>query len=242
MQSSVRRLQSFGFLALAGTLVLSGCATKKYVRQQVDALNPKITAVENSVKENAERIDAVDRRAQQGITAAGAADTKATQAGQAAAAAQTAATNAQRQADTANQGVQQANNRIGTLETRIGNVETYAPTGQAQSVTFKNASSALSDDAKRTLDGVAGQVTSLKSGFMLEIQGYTDSVGSENYNDGLSQRRAESVLRYLVSKGVPLFRIAIVGLGESNPVAPNNNSAGRQQNRRVEVRLLRATN
>ena len=75
---------------------------------------------------------------------------------------------------------------------------------------------------------------------MFEIQGFADAQGSESFNDGLSQRRAEAVLRYLVSKNVPLFRISIVGLGEANPVAPNNTRAGREQNRRVEVRMLRS--
>jgi outer membrane protein OmpA-like peptidoglycan-associated protein len=221
-------------------LFLSGCATRKWVRNEIAPIGPRITTVENAGKENAERIDAVDKRAQEGITAAGAADTKATQAGQAAATAQTAANNAQRQADTANQGVQQANTRIAALDTRISGLDTYAPSGQTATVTFKSGSVALSDDAKKTLDDVASQVANLRSGYMFEIQGFADAQGSESYNDGLSQRRAEAVLRYLVSKNVPLFRISIVGLGEANPVAPNNTRAGREQNRRVEVRMLRS--
>ncbi len=76
---------------------------------------------------------------------------------------------------------------------------------------------------------------------MIELQGFTDSTGSESYNINLSQRRAENVLRYLVSKNVPLFRVSIVGLGEANPVADNKTRAGRDQNRRVEVRILKAT-
>ena len=61
---------------LAGIMVLSGCATKKYVREQVQTLQPGIQEAQNGVKENAERIDAVDKRAQQGISAAQAADHK----------------------------------------------------------------------------------------------------------------------------------------------------------------------
>jgi len=240
MHSSDRQFKSFGVFVLAAMLFLSGCATRKWVRQEIAPIGPKITAVENAGKENAERIDAVDRRAQEGITAAAAADTKATQAGQAAATAQTAATAAQRQADTANQGVQQANNRISTLETRITTLDNYTPAGEPQKVTFKSGSATLSADAKKTLDDVAGQIGNMQGGYMFEIQGFADSQGSESYNEGLSQRRAEAVLRYLVSKNVPLFRISIVGLGEANPVAPNNTRQGREQNRRVEVRMLRA--
>src|SRR5687768_13026225 len=118
MPSSVRRFKSFGVFALAGMLFLSGCATRKWVRQEIGVVDARVTEVANAGRENAERIDAVDRRATEGIQAASAADAKATQAGTAAAAAQTAATAAQRQADTAAQGVTQANNRITTLESR----------------------------------------------------------------------------------------------------------------------------
>lgn len=67
------------------------------------------------------------------------------------------------------------------------------------------------------------------------IQGYTDSVGSQAYNQGLSQRRAESVKSYLIEQGVDSSRISASGMGEDDPVAGNGSSSGRQQNRRVEV-------
>jgi len=240
MDSLNRRMSVLGIVILAGIMVLSGCASRKYVRNQVSTLEPAIQEASNGVKENAERIDAVDRRAQQGLTAAGAADTKATEAQQAAQAANTAAQAAQRQADTANQAVQQVNTRIGTIETRLSNVnDNYTPT-ETQTVTFKVNSSTLSDQGKQTLDRIAMQVAGQRTGYMIELQGFTDNTGSENYNINLSQRRAESVLRYLVTKNIPLFRVSIVGLGEDNPVAPNNTRQGRDQNRRVEVKLLRA--
>ncbi len=67
------------------------------------------------------------------------------------------------------------------------------------------------------------------------IEGYTDSVGSEDYNQGLSQRRADSVKTYLVEQGVGSVRLNASGRGESDPVADNDSATGRQQNRRVEV-------
>jgi OmpA-OmpF porin, OOP family len=240
MYSLNRRWSVLGIVILAGMMVLSGCASRKYVRNQVSTLEPAIQEASNGVKENAERIDAVDRRAQQGVTAAGAADAKATQAQQAAQAAATAAQAAQRQADTANQAVQQAGNRITTIETRLSNLNDNYTAAETQTVTFTVNSSTLSDQAKSTLDRVAMQVSGQRTGYMIELQGFTDNSGSENYNINLSQRRAESVLRYLVSKNIPLFRVSIVGLGEENPVAPNNTRQGRDQNRRVEVKLLRA--
>jgi outer membrane protein OmpA-like peptidoglycan-associated protein len=67
------------------------------------------------------------------------------------------------------------------------------------------------------------------------IEGHTDSVGNDDYNQGLSQRRADSVRSYLVRQGVDAGRITAMGAGESTPVAGNESATGRQQNRRVEV-------
>jgi outer membrane protein OmpA-like peptidoglycan-associated protein len=67
------------------------------------------------------------------------------------------------------------------------------------------------------------------------IEGYTDNVGSDDYNLGLSQRRADSVKSYLTVQGIASTRLAADGRGESSPVADNDSAAGRQQNRRVEV-------
>jgi len=67
------------------------------------------------------------------------------------------------------------------------------------------------------------------------IEGHTDSVGAEDYNLGLSQRRANAVQQFLLSQGIAANRLTAVGKGENFPVAGNDNDAGRQMNRRVEV-------
>jgi outer membrane protein OmpA-like peptidoglycan-associated protein len=67
------------------------------------------------------------------------------------------------------------------------------------------------------------------------IEGYTDSVGSDSYNQALSQRRADSVKSYLVAQGIDSSRLTSAGKGEGAPVSDNSTSTGRQQNRRVEV-------
>ena len=254
MHTVSRQFTILGVCALSGMLIVSGCATKKYVREQTGAVDTKLTGVsgkltevESRTRENSERIDGVDKRAQQGIsdaatarTAATTADTKATQAQTTATAAQTTATSAQQTATTANQGVAAANTRITTVENRINNLDRYTA-GPTQAVTFRVNSSTLDNAAKSTLDGVASQVSSLQSGFMVEIQGFASSEGDESYNVTLSERRAEAVQRYLVSKGVPLFRVSIVGLGTDKPVGDNKTRSGREQNRRVEVRVLRSS-
>ena len=242
MLKANRRFAGVGVVILGGIVLLSGCATRKYVRQQTAALEPAIQEANNAAKENAERIDAVDRRAQQGITAAGTADTKATAAQKSADTANSAAQAADRKADTANQGVQAANTSIKTLETRVNNInlsDAYTESDK-QTIVFTRNSATLSKEARSTLDKVGSDLSGQKQGYLVELQGFTDSTGDEVYNVGLSQRRAQSVERYLVTKGVPLYRISIVGLGEENPVADNKTGQGRSQNRRVEVRVLRA--
>ena len=239
MVTPIRRFSVTGIAVLAGIMVLSGCASRKYVRLQTQALEPAIQEAQNGVKENAERIDAVDRRAQGAAGSAAAADQKATAAQTTATAAQTAAQAADRKADQANQGLQAANNRISTLESRSSVVNDNYTESDKKTITFKFNSSVLDNSAKSTLDSIASSVGN-GNGFMIELQGYTDARGSEQYNLGLSQRRAESVERYLMTKKIPLYRISIVGLGKDDPVADNKSEQGRSQNRRVEVRVLKS--
>ena len=74
------------------------------------------------------------------------------------------------------------------------------------------------------------------------IEGFTDSMGDEQYNQELSQRRADSVKGYLVGQGVQTARLSSAGRGEEAPVGDNSSAAGRQQNRRVEVIISQAGN
>jgi outer membrane protein OmpA-like peptidoglycan-associated protein len=69
------------------------------------------------------------------------------------------------------------------------------------------------------------------------IEGFTDSVGTESYNQALSERRADSVKAYLVRQGVEAIRLSAVGRGKDDPIADNGSAAGRQTNRRVEVTI-----
>jgi outer membrane protein OmpA-like peptidoglycan-associated protein len=75
----------------------------------------------------------------------------------------------------------------------------------------------------------------------VSIVGYTDSVGNEDYNQGLSERRADSVRSYLLNQGVNSTRLSASGRGEADPVAGNDSASGRQQNRRVEVVISNTT-
>jgi OOP family OmpA-OmpF porin len=76
-------------------------------------------------------------------------------------------------------------------------------------------------------------------GLRVTVEGHTDSVGEESYNERLSQRRAEAVRSYLVRKGVAPERLVARGLGESSPIASNDTAEGRARNRRVELEVAR---
>ena len=69
----------------------------------------------------------------------------------------------------------------------------------------------------------------------MNVEGHTDSIGTDDYNLKLSQRRADSVRDYLTSNGINSLNVISIGLGKTDPVASNDTAAGRQQNRRVEM-------
>jgi outer membrane protein OmpA-like peptidoglycan-associated protein len=92
----------------------------------------------------------------------------------------------------------------------------------------------LKPGAREKLARVAGIVQS-HPGLVMQVEGHTDNVGSDDYNQRLSERRATAVRDYLVEQGIASNTIGTAGFGESQPVATNGTAAGRQQNRRVEL-------
>jgi len=88
--------------------------------------------------------------------------------------------------------------------------------------------------AREKLARISG-IIEMYPGLRLAAEGHTDDVGSESFNQTLSEKRAEAVQNFLVSQGVPEASITAIGLGESAPVADNRTAAGRQLNRRVEL-------
>jgi outer membrane protein OmpA-like peptidoglycan-associated protein len=138
---------------------------------------------------------------------------------------------AQATADAAVAGVNATNERISSLDD-------FEPQTVA-AVNFRSGSAVLSADSKTKLDEIATKALNAK-GYVLEVSGFADSRGSIALNRQLSQRRADSVIRYLVENhNIPLRRIITpYGYGELNPVAENESREGREQNRRVEIKLL----
>ena len=103
-----------------------------------------------------------------------------------------------------------------------------------EGVNFEFDSAKLKPEAMTTLDNVASELKK-QPGVKYEISGYTDTSGAEDYNMGLSQRRAMSVQDYLVGKGVSPGQLTAKGYGEAQPLVSNSTREGRMKNRRVEI-------
>jgi OOP family OmpA-OmpF porin len=216
-------------LALSTAFSL-GCASKNYVRQQTTPLINKTNELDDLTAKNTKDIKDVDARAQAGIQAVNAkaaeVDQKAQAAGQQATQAQTLADNAV--------------NRVDVLQTTVANLDNYHVVTEA-AVHFAFDKDNLSRKARKALDEFAANITNTK-GYIITVEGATDSVGPADYNYDLSQRRADSVIQYLASKyGVPPHKIYLIGLGKDKPVESNRTPAGRAANRRVDVRLMTNT-
>jgi outer membrane protein OmpA-like peptidoglycan-associated protein len=138
---------------------------------------------------------------------------------------------AQDTADAAVEGVNAKNKRITDMDDYV--------VQSSDTVNFKVNSAVLSPDAKSKLDAIAQASSSLK-GYFIEITGFASAEGSTAHNKALSQRRAQAVIDYMIeTHNIPLRRIGqSFGFGELQAVADNSTREGREQNRRVEVKLL----
>ena len=124
--------------------------------------------------------------------------------------------------------LQQLNSVLATRDTARGLIANMSD------VLFKSGSFELLPGARERLAKVSGIVLAY-SGLKLQVEGHTDSIGSDEYNRRLSEQRAEAVRSYLVQQGINPGAITASGFGKSEPVATNDTPEGRQQNRRVEL-------
>ena len=207
-----------------------GCTTKNYVRQQTTPLINKTNELDDLTARNSKDIKDVDQRAQAGIQAVQA---RANEVDQKALAAGSNADKAQMAANTAAQ-------RVDTLTNTVINLDNYRPVAET-SVHFGFNKDNLTKDAKEAIDQLAASVATTK-GYIITVEGATDSVGSADYNYDLSQRRANAVIQYLAAdKELPAYKIYLIGLGKDKPVESNQTVGGRAKNRRVEIRLMTNT-
>jgi outer membrane protein OmpA-like peptidoglycan-associated protein len=213
--------------ALAASI---GCSSKNYVRQQTTPLINKTNELDDLTAKNSNDIKDVDQRAQAGIQAVQA---HAAEVDQKALAAGSAADQAQLSANAATQ-------RVDTLTNTVVNLDNYHPVVET-SVHFGFDKDNLTKESREAIDQLAASAATTK-GYIITVEGATDSVGSADYNYDLSQRRAKAVIQYLAAeKNVPGYKIYLIGLGKDKPVDSNKTSDGRAKNRRVDIRLLTNT-
>jgi outer membrane protein OmpA-like peptidoglycan-associated protein len=216
-------------VAIAGATMLfsAGCSTKKYVRNEAAPIINKTNELDDLTAKNSRDIRDVDTRVQQGIQGVNdkttAVDQKAIAAGQA--------------ADQAQQAATQTAGRVDALNNTVANLDNYRPVAET-SVHFAFNSAVLSKKAKDALDQLGNDIPNTK-GYVVQLIGGTDSVGSAQYNYKLSEMRASAVVQYLATQyNVPAYKIYLAGLGKDKEVAPNKSATGRAKNRRVDVQLM----
>jgi len=227
-------------IVLGGAMLTGGCATKKYVRNTTAPIQAKVDQVgdqtnknTSGLEDNRKEIKGVDERAETGISAAKeramTADNHAAEAMKKADQASSAAADAKAKAD-------QDALEISSLKGVVNNLDDYKPVAEA-TVQFAFGKDKLSNDAQGALDKLADEKANLKR-FVIAVEGFTDKVGSTEYNNALSRRRADAVVNYLVTKhDIPLYRIYVVGLGSQKPAEEGNTRAACTKNRRVEVKI-----
>jgi outer membrane protein OmpA-like peptidoglycan-associated protein len=213
---------AIGVLALA-----AGCASKTYVKQQTAPIVNKVDELDVQTGQTTRGIHDLDQRSQQGIQGV---DAKASTADQKAQA-------ARQQADEAQQLAANANNGVNDLSNQVINLDNYHPVTEA-AVHFGFDKADLSAKDKQQLDQIGAEIPNVR-GYIVQIEGRTDSVGNPDYNYGLSQRRAAAVTQYLASMyNVPAHKVFVIGFGKDAPVEANKTARGRAENRRVDVRLM----
>lgn len=203
-----RMLMALIIVALA--LIQVDCATKKSVKKEVDRIDKEIGEVETSVEASETRLKEHDSKLGQH-------DTKITQ---------------------LSRESQEALDRATGAEKLAKGKLLYEVTLTDDAVRFGFDRSDLTDPAREVLENLITQLKAENRNIYVEIQGYTDAFGTEDYNMKLGEARAEAVRRYLAENGVPLHRISTISYGEGRPVADNRNKAGRSKNRRVVVLVL----
>jgi len=215
-------------LMLAAILAASiGCTSKNYVRQQTTPLINKTNELDDMTAKNSRDLKDVDARAQAGIqnvqAQAAAADQKALAAGS--------------EADKAQLAANGASQRVDTLTNAVINLDNYHPVVET-AVHFGFNRDNLTKEAKEAIDQLATSVATTK-GYIITVEGATDSIGSAEYNYDLSERRANAVIQYLAAENdVPAYKIYLIGLGKDKPVDSNKTPDGRAKNRRVDIRLM----
>lgn len=206
-------------LIVIALVVSTGCVSKKVFRANVDETAARVDSAESGIEANERRIGSLKTETDSKIAALEGRTDQAVEIGKSADA---RATKAQEAAERAARGKL-----------------LWSVTLSDDRVKFSFNQAELPDEAKGMLDELCRKVKDYGKAVYVEVEGHTDSTGTDDYNYTLGLRRATTVRDYMnQAGGIPLHAINTISLGESVPVADNANSDGRAQNRRVVVRVL----
>jgi outer membrane protein OmpA-like peptidoglycan-associated protein len=208
-------------LAIGGS---TACATKKFVRGEVGAVNDKVGTLSQQLEQNEQRTKENEQKIALADQKAGVADQKAVAAGSAAQEAKSAAAAVDAKADA----IDKANKKL-VYEVVLSEAEGG----------FKFGKAILPDAARAQLDKMIADLQSDPKAVWFEVEGHTDAIGDAKNNEHLGLERAEQVKRYLYeTHKVPLHKINVISYGETKPASTNKTKAGRAENRRIVVRVL----
>ena len=222
----LRQLATAG-VTLGLVFLCTGCATKKYVQNNIAPLEVKLDNTNKQVAETGDRVTDLDRKTEREFS----------EAQSAAQAANQQATKAQQSADDAKGLAQQGISDAAAVKHEVENADNFQSIKKA-TVLFGFDRSQLTKEDIEALDSLAQTLSGMKH-YVVEVRGFTDNVGQRQYNLQLSRKRADAVVRYLtLEKQIPLVRVYAVGYGEDEPAAPNQTRQGREENRRVDVSIL----
>jgi OOP family OmpA-OmpF porin len=211
---------------------VSGCATKGYVRNNVQPVQAKLDQVAEQTNQQGQQLQQTRQDVDKNTTAIAGVDEKASGADR-------RAGDAMNRAQTADQKATQNTQEIAGLRNAITNLDNYKVV-QTATVLFPFDRATLKPEDKEQLDQLVSQAGRLKR-YFIAIEGYTDPTGDATYNLDLSKRRAEAVVQYLAGeKDVDFNRIHTIGLGEQKLVDQTTTRDARAKNRRVEVKIYSA--
>ncbi|MGA3040986.1 MAG: OmpA family protein [Bryobacteraceae bacterium] len=225
---------------LAATLLTGGCATKKYVQQTTAPIQAKVDQVGDQTNKNGQQIqqtrtdltaniNGVDEKAQSGISAAK----------EQAMTAQNSAQGAMNKANDASDLANKDSQEIRSLREQVSNLDDFKQVADL-TIPFAFNKYTLTAKDRDDLDAMVGNASKNKR-YFIAVEGFTDRVGSHQYNEALSRKRADAVTEYLVAKhDIPIFRIHMIGLADEKPVDDGHTRAARAKNRRVEIKVFSA--
>jgi outer membrane protein OmpA-like peptidoglycan-associated protein len=232
------------FALLSGLFVFCmvnvSCATKKDVREaiapvqdQANKTRDQVDALQKQADAHKQAIGDLDREVATAGEKATDADKKATEAAEAAAKANAAAAEASRAADAAAALAHQVEQEVSSLNQSLQNYKLVS----TEQVFFGISQSSLSNEEHRKLDGLAEKIVGMKD-YIVEVEGYTDSIGDKMRNRELGAKRADAVVHCLsVEHAVSLRVIRQLGVGSDFPGADNSTREARRLNRRVELKI-----